>query len=84
MRFRSVGAPAFYLNWARPALFVAALQTDPDSIELERTLSTVGGQIDFKLTIFSNLESILSFGYGRAFEDGGESSDEVMISLKIL
>jgi len=83
IRFRKVGAPQFFLNWARPALFAGVLRTDPDVRRLERTLSTVGAQLDFKMVLFSNLPSILSVGYAVAFEHG-DSVDEVMISLKIL
>jgi hypothetical protein len=84
VRFESVGAPGFYFNWLRPALFAGAIRTDPDDDAFTRTLSTAGAQIDLKMVIFSNLQSILSVGYARAFEDGGDTSDEVMISLKIL
>ena len=48
-----------------------------------RTLSTIGAQIDLKVVLFSNMPSILSVGYATAFEDD-ETSDEFMISLKIL
>jgi hypothetical protein len=83
VRFRSVGSPGFYLNWARPALFAGILTTNPDAADLQRTVTTVGAQIDFKMVLFSNLPTMLSVGYGVAFEDG-RSSDEVMVSLKIL
>ncbi len=36
------------------------------------------------MMLFSNLPSILSFGYGVAFEEDEPSKNEVMISLKIL
>ena len=84
-RFRSVGSPSFYLNWVRPALFVSGLGVDVDqSEELRRELVSAGAQIDFKLVLFSNLSSMLSVGWGVALEDGRDSSDEIMISLKIL
>jgi hypothetical protein len=84
LRFRDAGKPSFYLNWLRPAIFAGALQTNVDQEgDLRRTLGTVGAQIDLKMVLFSNLPSILSLGWATAFEDD-ESSDEFMISLKIL
>jgi hypothetical protein len=84
VRFRSAGRPALYLNWLRPALFGGVLQTNLDQHgELRRTVSMVGGQLDLKVVLFTNMPSILSFGYATAFEENG-SSDEVMISLKLL
>jgi hypothetical protein len=83
VRFRKVGVPQLYLNWIRPALFAGVLTTDPESSALERTLSTVGAQLDFRLVLFSNRPSTLSLGYGVAYE-GGESSNEVMLSLRLL
>ena len=60
------------------------MQTNLDqSGDLNRTVGTVGAQIDLKMVLFSNLPGILSVGYATAVEDG-ETSDEFMISLKIL
>jgi hypothetical protein len=83
IRFRQVGIPGLYTDWARPALFVAGLTTDLGTEDLRREILGVGGQIDFSLVLFSNLESIFSLGYGVALEDG-RSSNEVMISLSLL
>jgi hypothetical protein len=83
VRFRKVGAPQLFLNWMRPALFAGVLDTDPDSSDLERTLTTIGAQLDFRLVLFSNRPSTLSLGYAVAAEDG-ETSDEVMLSLRLL
>ena len=69
----------------RPALFAGVLQTNLDQHgDLSRTVSTVGAQIDLKVVLFSNLPSMLSFGYANAFDEDGDASDEFMISLKIL
>jgi len=43
----------------------------------------IGAQADLSLVIFSNLESMFSFGYAAAF-DRGRHSNEVMVSLKLL
>jgi sugar lactone lactonase YvrE len=84
LRFRDAGNPSLYLNWLRPAIFAGALQTNVDQHgDLRRTVGTIGAQLDLKVVLFSNLSSILSVGYATAFEDD-ETSDEFMISLKIL
>jgi hypothetical protein len=40
--------------------------------------------VDFRLVIFSALESTLSLGYAAAKEDGRPVDTEFMISLKIM
>jgi hypothetical protein len=84
VRFRGVGRPGFYLTWARPAVFATALVLDPQSDPRRRTLTNVGGQVDFRLGVLSRLELTASVGYARAFEQGSKPTDEVMVSLKVL
>jgi hypothetical protein len=84
VRFRRVGKPGFYLTWARPALFASTLVTNPDADAFRRTISNVGGQIDFRFGILSRLELTLSAGYAAAFESGAKTRNEAMISLKVL
>jgi hypothetical protein len=84
VRFRRVGTPSFYLTWARPALFATALVTDPDTGAFRRTITNIGGQVDFRLGVLSRLELTLSAGYARAFEEGFAPRDEAMLSLKVL
>ena len=43
-----------------------------------------GAQIDLQMTVLSRLDMTLSLGLARAFLEGGDTSDEVMFSLKIL
>jgi hypothetical protein len=83
VRFRRVGVPSLYLNWARFALFATGLKTDLDDSALSRELTNLGLQVDFRVVMFSNLSTTLSLGYAVAREDG-DTSDEVMVSLKIL
>lgn len=83
VRFRRVGVPSFYMNWARLALFTSALVTDVGAQEFRRDVYDVGAQADFSLVLFSNLESTFSVGYAMAF-DGNDRSNEVMVSLKLL
>jgi hypothetical protein len=93
VRFRRFGFPALYFNWARMALFSSWIRTNLDSkggsnplpqFGVRRTLVNIGGQIDFRLVLFSNLASTFSLGYAAAIEKGQPVSKEFMISLKIL
>ena len=84
IRFKRAGMPSFYFTWASPALFGSAIVTNLDDSEFRREIYNLGAQIDFKLIIFTNLSTTFSVGYARAFENGRPSSNEFMISLKIL
>ena len=84
LRFKRAGIPALYCTWASAALFGSVIATDLDDSSFRQELYNIGAQIDFKLVIFTNLSSTFSIGYARAFENGGRSSNEYMISLKIL
>jgi len=83
VRFRRVGIPLLYCTYARPAVFSTVLVTDY-SDTARRTAVNVGGQIDFRLVIFSTLESTLSIGGAAADAEGSDAQTEFMISLKIL
>ena len=84
IRFKRAGIPALYFTWASPALFGSAIATNLDDSEFRRELYNLGAQVDFKMVIFTNLSTTFSVGYARAFESGQPSSNEFMISLKIL
>ncbi len=84
VRFRRAGVPKFYCTYARPALFTIGLVTNMDDSAFRREAINWGGQIDFRLVIFSALESTLSIGAAAAKEEGREVESEFMISLKIM
>ncbi len=84
IRFRRFGVPSFYCNWARVALFTSGITTTFEKYADLRTVGNAGGQIDFRLVIFSSLESTLSFGYAFAAEQNQRVTREFMVSLKIL
>ncbi len=44
----------------------------------------MGGQVDFRLGVISQLELTLSAGYAAAFESGYPTRHEGMLSLKVL
>ena len=84
IRFRRFGVPSFYCNWARVALFTSGISATFDKLNEQRGVGNAGGQIDFRLVLFSSLESTLSFGYAIAAEQNQRMTKEFMISLKIL
>jgi hypothetical protein len=84
-RFTRVGTPGFYLSWARPALFVAALSTNLDNSAIRQDVQSAGLQIDFRFTILSRMDMTLSLGYAQGFgNDMIPDDEEFMLSLKIL
>lgn len=84
VRFKRFGFTNIYCTWARCALFSSGIMTEVDDAVYRRTLANAGGQIDFKLVLFSHLDTTLSFGYAFAFEKGETTTREFMVSLKIL
>ena len=82
-RFREVGKPGLFLSHARPALFIAGLKSDPGEA-FERSLASIGLQVDWQFTLAHRLPMTLSLGYAAGFEDGDRLDDEWMVSLKIL
>ena len=87
LRFRHLGFPSFYFNWARLALFSSGISTNLDKSYLRQTFFNLGLQLDFRMVLFSNLSSTLSFGFAAAVEENQSLKDantEFMVSLKIL
>ena len=78
-----IGQSSLYLSSARTALFGGVLAVDPPTGP-RRTLETVGGQIDFNLTVALRLPMVLSLGYAAGLESGQKTGNEALISLKIL
>lgn len=84
VRFRRVGLKQLYCTYARTALFASGVVVNLDEETFRREVGNVGGQVDFRLVIFSALESTLSVGYAAAKEEGHGMDTEFMISLKIM
>jgi len=93
IRFRKMGFPALFCNWMRTAVFASAIQVNFDGepateplpqYGFRRTLFNIGGQVDFRLVLFSNLSSTFSIGFARALEEDIKATDEFMISLKLM
>jgi hypothetical protein len=84
VRFSNIGTTANYLSWARPALFVGVLTTDPGSSARSRTAKDVGFQVDFQFTVLHDQEMTLSLGSAVGFGEGNAGHNEWMLSLKVL
>jgi hypothetical protein len=83
IRYSNLGTPSLYLGSTRAAVFAGTLFADP-GMTTERTLHTLGIQVDWNFTLVHRLPMTLSTGYAAGFEDGEKISDEVLISLKIM
>ncbi|HYW69058.1 MAG TPA: hypothetical protein VE960_05580, partial [bacterium] len=84
VRFKRLGFPALYANWAHLSLFTSGIVANPHEKDYESRLLSVGAQLNVKLVIFSSLASTLSAGHGVALEEGWAPEHESMISLNIL
>jgi hypothetical protein len=84
LRFKRIGFASLYANWARLAFFTSGIATNVDDTTWRRELMNAGAQLNLKVVIFSSLESTFSLGYARAAEKGTKTTEEFMISLKIL
>jgi hypothetical protein len=84
LRFSSIGTPANYLSWARPAVFASYLVMNPDDAPLRRELQNVGAQVDLQFYVMHVQDMTLSLGYAVGFEQGDRADDEFMLSLKVL
>ena len=84
LHFRRVGTPGFHLTWMRPAIFAGGLITNLDSEVIRRTITNVGGQLDFRLSMLSSIDLTVSAGGAVAYERGFAPRPEAMFSLKVL
>ncbi len=82
VRFAEVGVPSFYLSSVRPAVFAGVLATRRSDGK-SPTYATVGGQLDFNMTIALRLPMVLSLGAARGYAQGRRKT-EWLASLKIL
>ncbi|MCF2516002.1 hypothetical protein LVY65_13145 [Sphingomonas sp. G124] len=84
LRFAEVGAPAFFLSYARPALFGGTMLLGSPEKRSYR-LFDVGAQVDLGFTVIMRLPMVFSFGIARGFGDKDiDGRTEWLASLKIL
>ena len=84
LRFRRVGIPSFYLQWADLSLFATGLSVNVDDAAARSTLESVGAQLDVRLNTLSHLESTFSTGFAVAQAQGGPRRSAWMFSFKIM
>jgi hypothetical protein len=84
VRFEALGSPGFYVSWARPALFVGALETNPGTSGTRHNAQDVGVQVDFQMHVMHRQPMMLSFGAARGHSDTGLGTTEFMVSLQVL
>jgi len=84
LRFRRVGIPSFYLQWADLSLFATGLSVNVDDAATRSTLASVGAQLDVRLTTLSHLESTFSTGFAVAGAQSGPRRTAWMFSFKIM
>ncbi|HLF55618.1 MAG TPA: hypothetical protein VI942_02110 [Thermoanaerobaculia bacterium] len=77
------GTSSAHVNWIGAALFGGVLASDIDHDRLRREYTTAGVQIDTRFTVLTHLQFTLSLGAAYGKEQGGESVDEFMVSLKL-
>jgi hypothetical protein len=84
VKFKRLGGTAIYCNWARLSLFSSALATNFASDPSRDFHVNAGAQLDFRIVLFTYLNSTFSAGYAGATDRHGRVTTEYMISLKIL
>jgi hypothetical protein len=83
VRFAELGTTSFYVSSMRPAVFAGVLAADRAQGGSE-VYGTVGGQLDFNITLMLRLPMVLSVGAASGIVDGGFRDTEWLVSLKIL
>ncbi|MEQ1832114.1 MAG: hypothetical protein ABL977_03585, partial [Candidatus Eisenbacteria bacterium] len=84
VRFRRAGTLALYASWARLSFFGGALGTNLGDATSRRKLADVGAQMDVRMQLLTQSPLMLSVGYARAMERHRLTTDEWMVSLKVL
>jgi hypothetical protein len=65
IRFAEVGTPAFYLSYARPALFAGTMLLRSPDGKRATIIHDVGAQLDLNFTVALRLPMVFSVGAGR-------------------
>jgi len=84
VRFEGLGSPGFYVSWARPALFAAALETNLGTSAPRQDAQDVGFQLDFQMHVMHRQPMMLSVGIAQGYGGGGRGTTEFMLSLQVL
>jgi len=84
LRFSRLGSPGFYASWIRPAIFVSGLATNLDHGDARRAATSLGSQLDLRLTLISSVDVTVSFGAATVLEEGYEARNAIMASVTLL
>jgi hypothetical protein len=84
VKFKRLGNTAVYCNWARLSLFSSGLFTNLAANPRLGAYADLGAQVDFRIVLFTYLNSTFSAGYAAATDRQGHVSTEYMVSLKLL
>jgi hypothetical protein len=84
MKFRRLGTTWLYANWARLSLFSSGLASNFANTADRQYYVDIGSQLDFRVVLFTYLNTTVSAGYAGATDRHGRVTTEYMISLKIL
>jgi hypothetical protein len=84
LTFRRAGTTWLYGNWARLSLLSGALGTNFGDGSVRNAYFDLGAQMDFRVVLFTYLNTTFSAGYAGATDRNGHVSGEYMFSLKIL
>ncbi|HUQ28297.1 MAG TPA: hypothetical protein VM051_06875 [Usitatibacter sp.] len=81
--FESIGTPAFYLAWLRPAVFASALYTERTPTQRGR-FANLGAQLDLRFSVLHWYDMTLSVGYAVGYRGSERAGREWMVSVKIM
>lgn len=82
--FRRLGTTYFYVNWARLTLFSGLVAGNMASSRDRQLFGNAGAQLDFKVVLSSYLNTTFSVGGATSRDRNGRTSQELMVSLKLL
>ena len=84
VKFKRLGTTAVYCNWARLSLFSSGLFTNLAANPRLGAYADLGAQVDFRIVLFTYLNSTFSAGYAAASDRQGHVTTEYVVSLKLL
>ena len=84
LRFSRAGRPGFYASWLRPAVFLSGIQANVDAAAFRRQATSLGSQLDLRLTAMSTVEFTVSVGAAVVAESGRPRRNQLMASLTLL
>jgi hypothetical protein len=84
LRFSRLGTPGFYASWLRPAVFASLLGTNLDAAAVRQTQTSVGAQLDLRMTVLNTVDLTLSGGAAVLRRPDGSTRRELMASLTLL